>query len=142
MKRKMLALLAAGVLLCLLPVATVHAAPEVDEVVTETVMPRYVYTTGGNSSLSFSGSTATCKSYVNGNGNCTKIVATQRLQKKTLWWWSDVETWDRTVNGRSVSMNHTATVTKSGTYRVIIEATVYVDGDSEDVEFVSPEVTK
>lgn len=142
MKRQMLVLMAAGMLLSAVPAATVHAAPEVDEVVIETIVPQYVYTYDGDSTLSFSGSTASCKSKVTGTSSCTKIVATQKLQKKVLWWWSNVETWDKTVYGTKLDMSNTATVTDSGTYRVIIEATVYAGSNSEDVEFVSPEVTK
>ena len=120
-----------------------HAEPEQEEVIIETVVEEYSYTQAVSSVLSFSGSTATCQSNVNGKLNCTKIVGTQKLQKKVLWWWSDVQTWSKTSYSNTLYMNNSATVTSSGTYRVRIDATVYgSDGGSENVYATSTEKTK
>lgn len=142
MKKKLLAIMAALVMVCALPINTVHAELEVEAVVIETAVPQYSYTGAVTSGLTFNGSTATCTSIVNGKSTCTKIVATQRLQKKTLWWWSDVATWSKTVNGKNLTMTNTKTVSDSGTYRVRIEATVYSDSKSENVYANSVEKTK
>lgn len=140
--KKILAVTAMLLMIAGLPAATVYAEPEVDEVIIETVVEEYSYTQTVTSYLSFSGSTATCDSSVNGNSKCTKIVATQRLQKKTFWGWSDVETWTKTVNGKTLSMTNTKTVSDSGTYRCRIDATVYSDSKSENVYANSVNKTK
>ena len=142
MKKRMVALMSAMLLLCALPMATVHAEPDLEPLVTETVVEEYLYTDSVMSTLSFSGSTANCYSSVYGNSKCTKIEGTQRLQKKTLWWWTDVKAWSKTVEGKSLIMSNTATVTESGTYRVRIDAKVYSGNDYEEVYCNSPEREK
>lgn len=142
MKKKIAAIMAVLMMVCALPITSVHAEPELDEVITETIVEEYSYTNSVSSSLSFSGSTATCTSSVNGKSTCTKIVATQKLQKKTTWGWSNVETWDKTVYGKYLTMTNTKTVTESGTYRVRIEAKVYSDSKSEKVSANSVNKTK
>lgn len=143
MKKRVLALAVATMMLCTLPVVTAHAEPELEEPIIETVVEEYTYTNAVSSILTFSGSTATCQSTVNGKLNCNKIVGTQKLQKKVLWWWSDVQTWSKTEYSNTLYMNNSTTVTSSGTYRVRIDATVYGnDGGSENVYAVSNEKTK
>ena len=143
MRKQVLAGATVMMMLCALPVATVHAEPELEEPIIETVAEEYTYTRAVSSVLSFSGSTASCQSNVFGYNNCTKIVGTQKLQKKVLWWWSDVQTWSKTSYSNTLYMSNSATVTSSGTYRVRIDATVYGnDGGSETVYAVSTEKTK
>lgn len=142
MKKKIAAIMAVLVMVCALPMTSVHAEPELDEVITETIVEEYSYTDKVTSILSFSGSTATCTSSVKGKNTCTKIVATQKLQKKTTWGWSNVETWNETVYDKNLTMTNTKTVTESGTYRVRIEAKVYSDSKSENVYANSANKTK
>ena len=142
MKRKLLALAVAMTLFCTIVPTTVHAEPELEEIVTETIVEEYAYTNSITGTLSFSGSTATCQSTVTGNGYCTRIEGTQKLQKKVLWWWTDVDTWSKSVDGKVLNMLNTATVTDSGTYRVRVEATVYSGNNSENVYADSVEKTK
>ena len=142
MKRQFTALAVAMMLFCSISPATVHAEPEPEEIVTETVVEEYSYTSSVISTLGFSGSTATCQSTVTGNGYCTRIVGTQKLQKKVLWWWSDVSTWSKSVDGKILTMTNNTTVTDSGTYRVRVEATVYSGSNSEAVYANSVEVVK
>lgn len=141
MKRRILAIAVALMMLGALPTVTAHA--EMDVPVTETVVEEYSYTLSVSSVLGFDGNTAVCESYVNGKINCTKIVATQKLQKKTIWGgWSDVNTWTKTENSNHLSMLGYATVMSSGTYRVRVDATVYSGSNSENVYATSVEKTK
>lgn len=142
MKKQIAAVIATLMMVCALPIAIVHAEPELEMPVTDTIVEEYSYTVSVSSVLGLSGSTANCYSTVDGKSTCTKIVATQRLQKKTLWWWSDVATWSKTVNGKNLTMTNTKTVSDSGTYRVRVEATVYSDSKSENVYANSVEKTK
>lgn len=142
MKNKIVAIAAALMMASTMPAVTAYAEPETEVEVTETVVEEYSYTLSVNSILGFNGSTAVCSSTVNGASTCTKIVATQKLQKKTLWWWTDVETWSKTVNGKVVIMNNSATVTSGGTYRVRVDAVVYSGSNSEAVYANSVEVVK
>lgn len=141
MKRRICAFLTMLMMVFVLPTTFVHAeaqvmnAPPGDSV----AQPLYAYTKSVRSNLSISGTTATCTSTVNGAANVTKIVATQYLQKKVLWWWTEVDHWPKTVNGNYLSMTNTKTGLDSGTYRVVVEATVYCNGGSEDVSAESVE---
>lgn len=142
MKKHLFAVTTALLLICAMPIAAAHAEPEVDVVVTEPVVEEYSYTISITSDLSFNGSSATCKSKVRGNSDCTKIVATQRLQKKTSDGWSDVHTWYLTEYSDTLSMTNYATVTEKGTFRVRIDAIVYSGSSYEHANATSPEVTK
>lgn len=142
MKRKLLVVTTALVLVCALPTSVVHADPEPGVAVTEPIVEEYAYTQAVSSTLSFNGATATCASSVAGKSSCTRIEATQKLQKKTLWWWSDVQTWTASVNSNYLSMTNYGTASSSGTYRVRVEATVYSGSNSENVYADSVEKTK
>lgn len=142
MKRRICAFLTMLMMLLVLPTTFVHAeaqvmnAPPGDSV----AQPLYTYTSSVSSTLSISGTTATCSSTVKGSANVTKIVATQYLQKKVLWWWTEVDHWSKTVNKNYLSMTNTKTGLDSGTYRVVVEATVYCGDNSENVSADSVEV--
>ena len=141
MKRKMLAIAAALMMVSALPTGTVHA--EMEQPVTETVVEEYSYTLSVGSILGFDGNTAVCQSTICGKGNCTRIVATQKLQKKTIWGgWSDVNTWTKMEDSNVLILTGYATVMSSGTYRVRVDATVYSGSNSENVYATSVEKTK
>ncbi len=142
MKKKIAAIMAMLMMVCALPITSVHAEPELDEVITETIVEEYSYTDSVTSRLSFSGSTATCTSIVKGKDTCTKIVVTQKLQKKEGLLWSNVKTWGETVYGNDLTMINTKTVTESGTYRVRTEAKIYSDSKSETANVNSANKTK
>lgn len=142
MKKSLAAIMITMAMIASVPMVTVHADAEPEENITETVVEEYSYTQVVTSGLTLNGSTATCQSSVLGNSSCTSIVATQKLQKKTLWWWSDVATWSKTTNGKTLSMTNYGTASSSGTYRVRVEATVYSGSNSENVYADSVEKTK
>ncbi len=97
------------------------------------IQPLYDYTTNYGTSLSVSNGTANCNASLGGkNGTTTKIVIKMTLQKKTLLWWSEVETWSTTHNTYYGSLTKSASV-KSGTYRVKAVYTVYSGSNSESI---------
>lgn len=104
------------------------------------IMPCFEYTNTTATTLSISTSgTATCSARLNGyNGTTTKIVIKMTLQKKTLLWWSEVDSWSTTINNWYGSLTKTASV-GSGTYRVKVEFTVYSGSNSEEITTYSQE---
>lgn len=86
----------------------------------------YLYTSKVTSNISISSKTATCKSVVTGIiGTTTKIVITQRLQKKSGDTWTNVQSWTKTVNGYTTSFTNSKSSLASGTYRTRTVAKVY-----------------
>ena len=83
--------------------------------------------------LSITNGTASCSATLTGiNGTTTKVVIKMTLQKKTLLWWSEAESWTATYNTYYGTLSKTATV-KSGTYRVKAVYTVYSGSNSESI---------
>ena len=106
------------------------------------VQPRYSYCSNAKAELSVSGETAICRSTCNGYADLTySITIEMTLQKKTLWWWSDVTTWSKTVNGINAVLSGTENI-GSGTYRVKTEFTITANGgDTESITGYSEEVS-
>lgn len=96
------------------------------------------------STLSFSGTTATCKSSYQGTATVKSVKIVQSLQKESIFWtWSTVGgEWTKTsTNVANVSFTNTKTGLASGTYRVKSVFTVTLnDGTSETVTVYSSEV--
>lgn len=118
-------------------VVPVNAYNEQDTVITDIVQPRYAYTSSIYSNLSISDGKATCTSTVTGMPTVTKIVATQYLEKKVLWWWEEVAHWSDTSYTKTLYMNNSKSGLDSGTYRVRTVASVYSGTDYEIVEDTS-----
>ena len=103
------------------------------------VQPRYSYTSSVSATLTNSNGKATCGTSVNGYvGITTKIKITMTLQKKTLLWWSEAETWTVTVNDYFASIYKTVSV-NSGKYRVKADIVVYSGSASESITHYSSE---
>ncbi len=103
-------------------------------VVTDIAQPCYEYTLSAKSELTVSGDTATCSSRITGLSGVTKITAVQYLEKKTLWWWNPVDSWEYTVNGAALEMYNSKSGLESGTYQVRTVFTVYLGTNSEEIE--------
>ncbi len=105
-----------------------------------TVQPRFSYTAFTFTGLDISTKgAATCHSEVEGyDGITTKIHIEMKLQKYTVLWWSNVETWEGTFNDMEAFFIKTATV-GSGRYRVKAIYTVYSGSDSEEITAFSQE---
>lgn len=107
--------------------------------------PAYLYTSTCNSTLTTSGTTATCKSTAKGYYNeTTKIVFKQTLQKKnSSGGWDDVTNavWTSTVYNYQGSTTNYKYSLSSGTYRLKTVFTVYADTSYETITKYSKEKT-
>lgn len=105
--------------------------------------PAYSYARDCISELSISGTTATCKSTVNGYyDKTTKIVVNQTLQKKNSSGnWEYVYSWYDTIYNYNGSLTNTKSSLSSGTYRVKTVATVYAGTEHETITEYSQEKT-
>ncbi len=107
------------------------------------VSPTYLYTSSCSSTLTTSGTTATCKSTAKGyNNETTKIVFKQNLQKKNIsGGWNDVTnaTWTSTVNSYQGSATNYKYSLSSGTYRLKSVFTVYAGTSYETITKYSKE---
>ena len=96
-----------------------------------------------SSTLTISGTTATCLSKATGYyGETTKITISQTLQKKNSSGdWEYVDSWIETDDGYIGSATNYKYNLSSGTYRLKSVFTVYAGSDSETVEKCSFEKT-
>ncbi len=142
--KKMIASLAAAVLLCLnfgvvSYADTVKAAP----LSNYGVSPLYEIADSCTADLTIQNGTAHCTSKADSTDTVISITVTQTLQKYWgLWIWNDVDgaAWTKSVNGSSVYLNSTKSDLKSGKYRV--KATFVLtdaNGKSETVTIYSNE---
>ncbi len=107
------------------------------------VEARYAYTNSATSSLSISGSKATCRSVAQGNSTVTKISGTQYLEIKNSDKWETVKdcTWNGSTESNYLLLSNSKSNLDSGTYRLRTVFTVYSGTNSETVEKTSSEVT-
>ena len=126
MMKKTLSALLAGLLFLVCLCTPISAYASTTDDIGDTPTTYYLYTISTSSVLSFSGSTATCKSTVCGmNGYVTKIVFTQKLQKKVDGSWTTIKTWTTTKNQTSASVVNSKSSMSTGTYRLKTSAKVY-----------------
>lgn len=105
------------------------------------IVPLYAYVSTYLTGLTISGNKATCDAYLKGySGTTTKIVFKITLQKKTLIWWNDVDSYTVTYHGHTGSPSRSFTV-GSGTYRAKVVYTVYSGSASETITDYSSQKT-
>lgn len=145
MLKKLISLLLSIILLCGFSTVAYAQSPNTiqqeETVQSEAdIMPCFEYTNTTYTALNISSSgTATCTARLNGyDGTTTKIVIKMTLQKKTLLWWSEVDSWSTTINTWYGALTKTASV-DSGKYRVKTEFTVYSGSNSEEITTYSQE---
>lgn len=94
-----------------------------------------LYTSSCSSTLSVSGTTATCTSEALGYyGETTKISMVQTLQKKTASGsWSKISSWSEVDTGYRGYMSNKKYSLSSGTYRLKTVFTVYAGSNSETI---------
>lgn len=98
------------------------------------------YGSAATSYLSLNGTTATCKSTFPTEPTVKSITITQTLEKSTLWWWDEINTWERTFNQSSATYTNSRSSLSSGTYRVKSVFTVTAtNGASETITVYSAE---
>ena len=107
-----------------------------------TVQPRLTYTNYAVTALDITtNGVAYCTAYAEGHTQlATKVHIKMILQKHTVLWWSNQETWEGTFNTSYGALSETASV-KKGTYRVKAIYTVYSGSASEEIEAFSQEKT-
>lgn len=132
MFKKMLSFVLTAVLTIVLLGSVVSAAE---------ISPYYSYTSRCSSTLIISGTTATCNSAATGyDGETTKIVVEQTLEKKTLiFFWSTVDSWNTTVIGSIADITKTKSGLSDGTYRLKTVFTVYAGSNYETITVYSSE---
>ena len=104
------------------------------------VQPRLSYTNYTFTGLDITTSgVAYCLADVEGyDGITTKVHIKMTLQKHTVLWWSNQETWEGTVYDVVGTLNEVVSVGK-GTYRVKAVYTVYSGSASEEITSTSLE---
>lgn len=77
--------------------------------------------------------------FVGYEGITTEAIVESKIQKKTLFWWSDVDngeednTWVDHFYDVSGDVYHSLEITKKGTYRATVTYTVKGTGGADDV---------
>lgn len=100
------------------------------------------YGSEARSYLSLNDTTATCKSTFPTEPTVKSITITQTLEKSTLWWWDEINTWERTFNQSSATYTNSRSSLSSGTYRVKSVFTVTAtNGSAETITVYSVEKT-
>ena len=68
-------------------------------------------------------------------GVTTGATITSKIQKKTLWWWKDVDgaSWTDEATGHYNTVVHYFNLSKSGTYRLVYEFQIRGTGGAADV---------
>lgn len=68
------------------------------------------------------------------SGVTTGATISVKLEKKILWWWSDVDnaSWSDEVSGSTFSTTHTIQLSSGGTYRCTYEYQIRGTGGATD----------
>ena len=106
------------------------------------IMPFDLYTSSCSSTLTISGTTATCTSDATGYlGETTKIVIDQILEQKGSGdTWSYVNSWSKTgIGHKGSATNYEYSLSKGKTYRLKTTFTVYCGTKYETIEKISSE---
>ena len=119
---------------------TAFADPEAETPVGIEITEDYLYTNKISSDLSISNHTATCKSVVRGDSSVvTKVEVTHTLQKQIYGYWSDIESWSKTVNTWYVIYTTSRSNLSAGMFRLKTVAKVYSGSNYETITVYSIE---
>lgn len=133
---RFVSILAAAVMLT--SAATTVSAKVVD--VPDIVSPKYAIVGSASSTLTLSGSTAVCKTTVNG-GSIASIEVDQILEvyvRPDVW--REIDSWSDSVSGSSITMSNKAYDIGYGKFRVRAEVTVTGrNGNTEEITVTSAE---
>ena len=83
--------------------------------------------------LYFQNGQAKCVGIVRGAVGTTSINATFTLERRTLFGWSRVASWDRSSTTSTLTFHGAAAASRGNTYRFSVTATVVRNGVSETV---------
>ncbi len=144
MLKKLCSLLLVLALLCpMLSVSAVAGEVVIEPMamVESEIQPLWDYTSNYAVGMSFDNGRAYCVASVKGYSSlANKVEITMTLQKKTLFWWSKVETWSISVNDCYAALDKNTAI-GSGTYRVKAEFVVYSGSETEEITGYSQEGT-
>lgn len=96
------------------------------------ISPQWTNVNNMKLDLIFVNGKAECSALINGVSGTSNISATFRLERKGLFGWSLVNSWNRTSRGGSLTFFETVNVSK-GTYRLSVNAKVTRNGVTETV---------
>lgn len=131
--KKIIALILSALMLTAIPTVVSAEAPAATYAIGD-IAPYSDYDNNSSSTLSISGTTATCKSKILVNSDVKSIKVEQTLQKKTLIFWGtyDDTTWTTTISPTTTTVTNTKRNLESGTYRLKTVFTVTTtDGKTE-----------
>ena len=133
---RFVSILAAAVMLT--SAATTASAKVIDT--PDIFSPQYVIADSATSSLSISGSTATCTTKISGDN----IVSIEVEQVFEIYVspdvWREVDSWSKSVNKSSLTMTNYSYDIGTGKFRVRAEVTITdKDGNTEDITVTSAE---
>lgn len=118
------------VLMCMSMVLPMYAT---DEIIT----PRYnnVAMATGDFTITSTGLAIASFTYTGYTEYATRATITCKIEKKTLWWWSDVDgaSWIDELTGSSNFAEHTIQLSKKGKYKLTYEIVVYGTAGDPDV---------
>lgn len=139
MRKRIISVILTVVMLCSMGMGTQLFSVNAQVIEDAGVQPLYDYTSSTSVLLSISDGTAICSATLDGYaGITTKVSIDMTLQKKTLWWWSEVQTWHTTYYENYAICTESTTV-GSGTYRVKAEFIAYSGTASESITSYSQE---
>ena len=125
------------VLMCVSMILPIYAADEM-------VSPRYTNTAVATAdfSINSNGLATVTLRYTGYSNYATGAKITCKLEKRTLFWWSDVDgaEWTDTVEGSSNVVQHSYQLTKTGKYRLSYEMNVY--GTTGGTDVISDSIEK
>lgn len=134
-----LSLLTVFLVLCTMCFSIVSA--EQESAFDDAISVRYQYIQSARCILSINDDTASIGSNVKGTyGSTTRCEIELKLQKKVLFWWSTVETWDKTALSYQTSLNVTYSVESGKTYRAVAVFSVWNGSNSETATITSASV--
>lgn len=141
--KRVLTVFVVTILISLLPFNIIGFAADLESEYIPEVESKLQYTSSCSSTLTTSGTSATGISKVTGyNGETTKIVITQTLQRKNSYGnWVYVQSYSGTYYYFKATLSKTYLNLSSGTYRLKSVFTVYAGSNSETVTKYSSEKT-
>lgn len=139
MRKRMISVILTVVMLCSMGMGTQLFSVHAQVIEDAGIQPLYSYTAITTVALNIDNGVAICSANLEGyEGITTKVSVDMTLQKKTLWWWSEVQTWHTTCYDCFVICEESTTV-GSGTYRVKAEFIAYSGTASESITSYSQE---
>lgn len=127
--------------MCVLSLAalTVPKAEAIIPVTENQIMPLWDNTSGILPQLNFCEDVGYADASVTGYTGCSHIEATVTVYRKSVFSWVEVDSWTDEVYGDIITISEQFDATQGTKYKLVVEASVTLNGVVEDVE---KEITK